>query len=447
MERFLLVGNGAREHSIAEAICKSEKVRLFAFMSAKNPGIMRLAKNSGGEYAVGDIHSPGQVLDFAKRHSITLAFPSPDAVLAAGVSDELLKAGISCAAPTKKAARLEWDKAYCRELLQEFKVPGLPKFGAFESPAEASSFIDSLGGKVAVKPAGLTGGKGVKVVGFQLKDGEEAKAYAKELLVARHSGLEKVVVEERLEGEEFSLQAFCDGKRVYGMPLVQDHKRAYEGDVGPNTGGMGSYSGAGSLLPFTRQQHYDRALEIMQKSIEAFYKSTGERFVGILYGGFILTKDGPKLLEYNARFGDPEAMNVLGALKGELIGILFQMADGKIAAQPSFFKKASVCKYLVPEGYPGKSVANQPLQIDMEKISSLGARLYFASVNEEGGTIYTQSSRSVAILGLAGSIFEAEKIAEAGCSAVKGRVWHRSDIGTEKLIQRRIEHMKALGAI
>ena len=444
---FLLVGNGAREHAIAEAICRNRKVKLFAFMSANNPGIAALAKKSGGSFAIGDIHSPKAVVAFAQKHSITLAFPSPDAVLASGATDALLAAGIPCASPTREAARLEWDKSYARELLKDFSVPGSPRFGIFDALPDAEKFIDSLGGQVAVKPSGLTGGKGVKVTGFQLKDATEAKAYVKELLQVKHSGLSNVVIEEKLEGEEFSLQAFSDGVRVYGMPAVQDHKRAYEGDVGPNTGGMGAYSDANHLLPFIRQQHYDDALSIMQKTIEAFRKKTSKPFIGILYGGFMITASGVKLIEYNVRFGDPEAMNVLSILKSDLYGILQQMAARKIAKAPLFENKATVCKYLVPEGYPIKSVTNQPLTFDNAAIAKSGARLFYAAVYEKDGTIYTQSSRSIGLVGIAKTISEAEKMAESAAGAIFGKVWHRKDIGTDALVKRRVAHMKQLGVL
>ena len=447
MESFLLVGSGAREHAIAESICRNEGVRLFAFMSANNPGIAALVKKSGGQAAIGGIHSPEQVAKFASSHPVSLAFPSPDAVLAAGVTDALIKQGIPCAAPTKEASRLEWDKAYCRELLKDYKVLGQPKFGIFDNEKEAHSFIDSLGGQVAVKPSGLTGGKGVKVTGYQLKDGNEAKKYASELLAAKLSGLPSIVVEEKLEGEEFSLQAFSDGRKIFPMPLVQDHKRALEGDIGVNTGGMGSYSDANHLLPFLRSSHRDEAISIMQKTIDAFGEKTGKPFIGILYGGFMATAQGVKLIEYNSRFGDPEAMNVLSILESDLLGILSGMAGGRLAAQPKFEKKATVCKYLVPEGYPGKSITGQILEIDYAKIASLGANLFYAAVDEKEGTVYTQSSRSIGLVGVAGTIEEAEKTAEAACSAISGRVWHRKDIGTPSLVQRRISHMKSLGAL
>ncbi len=448
MVNFLLVGNGAREHAIASALCRNSEVKLFAYMSANNPGIVSLVEKSGGEFLIGDIHSPSQVAAFASKSKISLAFPSPDAVLAAGVTDALMAAGIPCAAPTKEASRLEWDKSYCRELLKDYKVQGSPKFGIFDNEREAHSFIDSQNGQVAVKPSGLTGGKGVRVTGYQLKDGAEAKKYASELLLSAKGGqMPSIVIEEKLDGEEFSLQAFSDGGKVFGMPMVQDHKRAYENDIGPNTGGMGSYSGTGNLLPFATQKHYDKALAIMQKTIEAFRKKTGKPYVGVLYGGFMITAQGVKLIEYNARFGDPEAMNVLSVLKSDLFSIFSQMAGGKIASPPVFENKATVCKYLVPEGYPVKSTTDQPLAINNAALAASGAKTFYASVYEKGGIIYTQSSRSIGLVGIADAIPAAEKIAEKACAAISGKVWHRKDIGTDALVQRRIAHMKQIGAL
>jgi len=441
---FLLVGNGAREHAIAQAICRNKNVALFAFMSANNPGIVKLSAQSGGAATIGNICSPLDIADFAVGHKIALAFPSPDAVLAAGVTDALLAAGIECASPTKEASRLEWDKSYARELLRDFKIEGSPKFGIFERVDEAEKFIDSLKGQVAVKPSGLTGGKGVKVVGYQLKDGAEAKAYAREILAVKHSGLSTIVIEEKLFGEEFSLQAFSDGNNVYGMPAVQDHKRAYENDIGPNTGGMGSYSDFDHLLPFITKKDYDDGLGIMQKTIEAFRKKTKKPFVGILYGGFIVTAHGVKLIEYNARFGDPETMNVLPILKSDLLEIFTQMAKGKMERAPEFEKKATVCKYMVPGGYPVKSITDKPLKIDAEKMEKAGAKLFYASIYEKDGTVYTQSSRSLGVVGIADSISAAEKISEKGCGAISGAVWHRKDIGTAALVERRVAHMKEL---
>jgi phosphoribosylamine--glycine ligase len=209
---------------------------------------------------------------------------------------------------------------------------------------------------------------------------------------------------------------------------------------------MGSYSDSNHLLPFLGKGQLEQALGIMQKTIAAFRKKTGKPYVGILYGGFMATANGVKLIEYNCRFGDPEAMNVLSLMRSDLYETLWQMAEGKLAAAPSFEKKATVCKYIVPEGYPGKSIQGQPISIDYPKISSLKANLFYSSVCEKDGIILTQSSRSIGLVGIAKTIGEAEKIAESACSAVKGKVWHRRDIGTKGLLEKRVAHMKELGA-
>lgn len=443
--KFLLVGNGAREHAVADAVCRNPDAALFAFMSVRNPGIASLCRKTGGEFAIGDMHNPEAVAKWAKEKVIALAFPSPDAVLEAGVTDALIAAGIACASPTRAASRLEWDKSFARNILKKYNIPGNPEFFVCASEAEAEDAIAALNGKAAIKPAGLTAGKGVKVVGYQLKDAKEAKAYAAEVLKSGMGKIPQVVIEEKLEGEEFTLQAFVDGKNVFGMPAVQDHKRAYEGDVGPNTGGMGSYSDSNHLLPFISKSDYENGIEIMKLTIGAFAKETGKKFIGILYGQFIATSDSVKVIEFNSRFGDPEAMNVMSIFNGDLLSVFEGMASGKIDSKSiSFAKKATVCKYLVPEGYPIKSISNQPLSIDYGKIAETGARLYYASVDERGGKIYTGSSRNIGLVGIADLIGAAEKIAENSCAFVSGKIWHRTDIGTKALIERRISHMSEL---
>ncbi|MEM4390207.1 MAG: phosphoribosylamine--glycine ligase [Candidatus Micrarchaeia archaeon] len=437
--RILLVGNGAREHAICDAVlAHNDEIKFYAFMSARNPGIARACE----EFAVGDIHNPADVAKWAAARRIELAICSPDAVLAAGVSDALWKAGIPTVGPVRAAARLEWDKAFARELMARHRITGCPKFKVCRTPAEAAEFIEELGGAVAVKPAGLTGGKGVKVVGYQLKDAGEAKEYAKEILAKRIGQLECVVIEEKLEGEEFTLQAFVDGKKVVGMPAVQDHKRAWEGDVGPNTGGMGSYSDAGRTLPFMRQADYEQGLAIMQHAVDALRKE-GIAFQGFLYGQFMLTRGGVCLVEFNSRLGDPEAMNVLPILKSDFVELLQQITEGKLG-RAEFERKATVCKYLVPAGYPENPRKNEPITVMEHAIAQTGARYYYASVDERDGVIYTSSSRAVALLGIADTIGKAEEIAERACSFVKGPLYHRRDIGKAELIQKRIEHMRVL---
>lgn len=442
MVNFLLIGNGAREHAIAKKICEDDDVKLFCFMSAKNPGIVEIVEKTGGEFKIGDIHDGKQISAWADGKKIDLAFPSPDAVLAAGVVDVLEEAGIRCAAPTKNASRLEWDKDFTRELMQEHSIEGCPRFKTFHSEEGISDFVNELGGEVAIKPCGLTGGKGVKVVGFQLKDGAEAVAYAKEVLnESIGSGL-GVIVEQRLVGQEFSLMAFCDGKTVVPMPMVQDHKRAYENDEGPNTGGMGSYSDHTRVLPFLKQEDYDEALKIMEKIEGVMWQEKNHPYVGIMYGGFIATKKGVYVIEINSRFGDPEAMNVLSVLRTPLYGVLLDMADGRLKKDLLWEDRATVVKYLVPKGYPGNSVEPAPITIDEKKLGE--AELFYGSVSEKDGMIYSGRSRSIAVLGKADDIYEAQRVARRGCDAVRGELWYREDIGTEELISVRFEHMKKL---
>ncbi|MFA6048347.1 MAG: phosphoribosylamine--glycine ligase [Candidatus Micrarchaeia archaeon] len=441
MTKVLLVGSGAREHAIAEAVCRSKNAQFFAFMGNNNPGIAALCKKHEGESAVGDIHEGKGIAAWAKERGIELAVIGPDAVLAAGVSNDLWDAGIPCAGPVKEAARLEWDKAFARSLMKKHAIAGCPEFGIFTEFKGASQLIDSLG-RVAVKPSGLTGGKGVKVVGVQLKDTKEAKEYAREVLVSNIGKLGSVVIEEFLEGEEFTLQAFVDGEHVVGMPCVQDHKLAFEGDTGPNTGGMGAYTDAGNILPFMKKSDYDEALEIMKHTVKAL-KAEGLSYKGFLYGQFMITREGIKVVEFNSRLGDPEAMNVLAILKTDFVQLLSQMAQGTLSSA-EFAQDATVCKYVVPSGYPDSPKADVEIEVDEAAIRKAGCHCYYAAVDEREGKIFTTSSRAVAVLGIAPTIAEAEQKAEKAVAFVKGEVAHRRDIGTAELIQKRVDHVQRM---
>lgn len=427
--KVLIVGNGAREHAIASAVAKDAE--LYAVMPKKNPAIARLSK----KYWLADIHSPEAVSKALAGEKFDVCFSSPDATLAAGISDSLASFG-AVASPSKNASRIEWDKGFARRLMEKYKIDGSPRLRFATSIDSAKKAIEELG-EVAVKPLGLTGGKGVKISGEHFSTLGEIEPYIKELI--QKDGC--VLIEEKLIGEEFTLQAFSDGKHLAFMPPVQDHKRAFENDVGPNTGGMGSYS-TGDLLPFLQKSDIDSAKKIMQKTIDALRKENAE-FKGVLYGQFMATADGVKVIEFNARFGDPEAMNVIALLQDSLSEIFARIADGKLKSA-KFGKQCTVVKYLVPEGYPDNPKKDAEVMIDEKAIENVGAKAYYASVYEKDGRIYTTSSRAFGILGIAESIDEAERIAEKGCAFVSGPVWHRKDIGTAQLLQKRIERMKAL---
>ena len=426
--RLLLVGSGGREHAMAEAVARNGEVTLSAFMGKRNPGIARLAAG----VRIGRETDAAAVRDFAREERVDAAVIGPEAPLEAGVVDLLEESGIPCAGPTRAAARLETDKAFCRDLMAAHGIAGCPRYRVFRDPAEAAAFIGEHDGDLAVKPIGLTGGKGVRVMGEQV-DREGAMAYARSLAGG-------VVLEERLVGEEFTLQAFVDGTHLVPAPLVQDHKRAFEGDVGPNTGGMGSYSMPDHGLPFVSPEDERRAIGIMEEAVRALARD-GFPYRGVLYGQFMNTKEGPRVVEFNARFGDPEAMNVLPIMETDLASVVCSIVEGSLsAAKVRFARKATVCKYLVPEGYPGASRSGEPIALG----DGGTARLYYANVEERDGALATQTSRALAYVGIADTLEEAERAAERAASSVRGRVYHRRDIGTRALLAKRSAHMEAI---
>jgi phosphoribosylamine---glycine ligase len=353
--------------------------------------------------------------------------------------------GIPCIGPTQSLARLESSKAFTRDLLARHKIPGNPAYRAFTSMEGIEAFLKELGDYV-VKPDGLTGGKGVKLSDAHLYSINEAAAYCQQLLDEGHPA---VVIEEKLDGEEFSLMSFCDGTHVSDMVVVQDHKRAGEGDTGPNTGGMGSYSCADHSLPFLLPEHVREASAINRAVARALASDTQQKYKGILYGGFMATAKGLRLLEYNARFGDPETLNVLSILKTDLADICEAIIEEKLDQLTiAFEQRATVCKYLVPEGYPDAPIKGVPIDLSRVPAESRNLRIYQSAVEPvpHGTGLSLTGSRAIAVVGIGDDLNTAQKIAEEAAMAVVGPVYHRKDIGTPELIQRRIAHMKALQA-
>ena len=423
-ETVLLVGGGGREHAIARALAGD--CVLYNCAGNRNPGIATLA--DGVEIL--DATDPEAVTSYACEVEATLAVIGPEAPLEAGIVDALEDAGIYAFGPRREQARIETDKAFQRQFLDEHGIPGNPDFETFEDVEEACTYIEAYDGDLAVKPAGLTGGKGVRVIGDQL-GAEEAKAYLRE------SDYDRVVLEERLVGEEFTIQALVANGEFRTSPAVQDHKRAYEDDEGPNTGGMGSYSDAVRELPFMTHEEYEQAISILGATVDAL-----EGYKGILYGQFMLTAEGPKIVEFNARFGDPEAMNTLPVFDTPLLEVLVAARENETLPDLEFAEQATVCKYAVPEGYPEDPTAGTAIEIDPE--SAGDALLFYASVENRDGGIYTTTSRAVAVVGLADTITDAEGIAEEALSVAGEGLRVRHDIGTPDLVQARIDHMTEL---
>ncbi len=437
MVKVLIIGHGAREHVIGETLVRDGAV-LYAFMSSKNAGLEDLSQGKIKIHSETDFK---EIIDFSKENKINFAVIGPEAPLVVGIVDALEKNGISCVGPGIEAAQLEGSKLFTRALLEKYKITSNIRSKSFNSMENVESYIKDLGVEnIVVKPDGLTGGKGVKVYGDHLFSKHDIVEYCQSIVKQKSPFL----IEEKIEGEEFTLQTFVDGKNVVGTPLVQDHKRAYEDDTGPNTGGMGSYSMENHLMPFITQNDVDEALEDMRKVIAAVKAETGVEYKGFLYGGYMKTVNGIKLIEFNSRLGDPEAMNVLPILKTNFIDVCMGIINGNLKSNIEFENKATVCKYLAPEGYPGSPKKDELVKIDKNKLEQIGARYYYASVYRKDDEIYTTTSRAIGVIGIADDLESAEKIAEQGIGCISGKLFYRKDVGTLKLLQKRIEHMNSI---
>ena len=413
MTKVLLIGNGAREHAIATTLARSN-VEIHAHMERKNPGIVKLCK----EFTIGSTTKTKNIPDL---FGFDYAFIGPEAPLDLGVSDFITSQGVPCIAPSKAAAMIETSKAFARIVIDQTTPKANPSFQIARSIDDLRRFEKKISVEnMVVKPNGLTGGKGVKIFGEHLNSRDELEHYVIDLL--HSTGI--VVLEEKLEGTEFTLQAFSDGERLEFMPLVRDYKRAYDGDTGPNTGSMGSYSTQDHGLPYVTPEDFETAKSIMNQTLIGIKKKSGSVYKGILNGQFMKTCTGIKVIEYNARFGDPEAMNVLSVLSSSMDEICQGIIDGNLG-EVQFENKATVCVYVVPEGYPGPDVMKDS-PIDLSVATT--AELYHASVYEKDGQILTTGSRAIGVLGKADTVAQAREIANTNASRIKGKVRFRSDI-------------------
>jgi phosphoribosylamine---glycine ligase len=436
--KVLVVGGGAREHAIAVAL-KASNAEVVAVAPQANPGLLRIAS----QVKRGPVTDGPSIVEFAKARSVDYAVLGPEAPIAAGVADALRTAGVPVVGPSQSAARIESSKKFAREFLTRHGIEGVPKYASATTADEVEGAVAQVGAPFVVKPVGLSSGKGVWVQGRDFDTPEEGAAYARRLLTLGGDG---VVLEERLDGEEFSLMAFVTDSGVYPMPVVQDYKRASEGDTGPNTGGMGAYSQRDHLLPFLSKAQRDRAVMILASTVAAM-RSDGLPYRGILYGGFMLTARGPYLVEYNARFGDPEGLNALALYEeGDFAELLAGVASGSVNASLLRFRlRATVVKYLVPPGYGVAPRAGGVIDIDEPKIEEAGVRILFGDVESAGpGRYTTGTSRSIALLGEASAIHEASTRVEAALKFVKGDFYVRHDIGTKADLTRRTERMRSL---
>jgi phosphoribosylamine---glycine ligase len=437
--KVLIAGKDGRTDAIAHACALSaSEPELYAVSELRIPGLLEKCRQV---FTIDSLTDVDAIVSIAKDLRPDLAIIGPEEPLAAGCVDALRGLGIACFGPTKALAAVEASKSWTRRLLDEHEIDGNPDYRVFDDANGLRQYIESLGAFV-VKPDGLTAGKGVKVSGDHLASVDAGVSYAEACL--RSAG--RVVIEEKLDGEEFSLQTITDGDTRIHLPLVQDHKRAHEGDRGPNTGGMGSYSCPDFSLPFLTAADLSAAQSINHEVIDALCRETGEPYRGVLYGGFILTRDGLRVVEYNARFGDPEAMNVLSLFEGDFGELCAATASGTLGqANWRFQPKATVCKYVVPAAYPEPTESsNATIAIPPEWDRRDDLRWYWAACRDESSRAYLTGSRAGAVVGIDDSLSGAEQIAESAAREVVGPVRHRADVGTARLVQARVQHMERL---
>ncbi len=433
--KVLVVGKDARTDAMAEACRRSlQEIELYAMSQMRTPGLVEKC------IEVFDMGTPTERMQVIRELRPDLVLVGPEEPLAEGFVDELEAEGISAFGPRQDLARIESSKSWARWILDHYDIPGNPEYRVIESSEEIRPYMEQLG-EFVIKPDGLTAGKGVRVFGEHMSTIDEALAYAEQLV--RDDG--RVEIEERLEGEEFSLQTITDGESFLHCPLVQDHKRAYVGDQGPNTGGMGTYSCADHSLPFLSESDVAAAHSISERVVAALNEEVGHPYRGVLYGGFIATADGVRLIEYNARFGDPEAMNVLPLLEGDFVELCSAVTQGRLReVQASFAHKATVCKYVVPSAYPAPVADPGQITVPDGLYDQRTTHWYWAACEKEADHVTLTGSRSAAAVGIGDSLKEAEILAERTASGVEGDVRHRMDIGRPEIVQKRIDHMAAL---
>jgi phosphoribosylamine---glycine ligase len=429
--RTLIVGNGGRESALASAMAVDSE--LYAVVGHANPTIVERCAVSGGAHVLGDACDPELVASIAREREIDIAMVSSDEPLAAGVVDALHAQGTRAVGPTRAGSEIEWNKVFARSLLAEVAPAAVPRLHVVRDEGDLGRAMADFGTTpVAVKPAGLTGGKGVKVMGPHLADHEAARAYAQELLGRGGAG-ESVLIEERVDGAEFTIQAVSDGRTVVFPPSTYDYPYRFDGDEGPGTGGMGSLSLASQTLPFMTPEHYSEACSIIAAVIERL-GALGRRFNGVMNSGFFATAEGVKVIEFNARFGDPECMNIMSLFEGSWTEVMQRICDGTLTeADVPLRDEASLVLYLVSPDYALRPGPPCEFALDVGAAQADGCRVFFSSAiaadGEPAGTYRTVgTSRAVALATTAPSLEQARERLSGWAEGVGELEWRR-DVG------------------
>ncbi len=414
----LVVGSGGREHALCWKLNKSPRVtRVIA--APGNGGTAREATN----VAVKDDDVQG-LIALAKAENVGLVVVGPEAPLVAGLADALAAEGIPCFGPNAYAAQLEGSKAFAKNVMRAANVPTAP-FGVFDDPEAARAHIRQQGAPLVVKADGLAAGKGVVVA----RTVDEALAAVDDMMVKRSFGAAgaRVVIEEALAGEEASFLAFCDGENFALLPSAQDHKAVGEGDSGPNTGGMGAYSPA----PVLPEEKYAETAEICIRPILRHLAAAGHPFKGVLYAGLMFTEQGPMVLEYNVRFGDPECQPLLMRLDSDLLDILLACAEGRLTPELVRLRpETAICVVVAAPGYPG----GYPKGMEISGLDAAdrlpGVKVFQAGTRVENGRTVTSGGRVLGVTALGTTLAEAKAQAYAAVAQVHFEgCYFRRDIG------------------
>ncbi|QKQ99622.1 phosphoribosylamine--glycine ligase [Metallosphaera tengchongensis] len=407
--KVLLVGDGAREHAMAEALANSaEGYRVFALSSYVNPGIREAVLRTGGDYVTGNINSRDEVKRAISRFNPDFGVIGPEDPLFYGVADEFRANGIPVVGPNKAAAEIERSKVWMRSLMWKYNIEGRLRYKAFSSIEEASKFILEYQGSVAVKPSEQVGGKGVKVVAdiqaYLSKEKRRALSKSVNEIGSLVKNEIKIIIEERVDGPEYTLHVLTDGQTFLPLPLAQDYKHAYQDGIGPETGGMGSISGPGHLLPFINQEEYQGTLDIIKKTADAIRTEAGESYKGFISGQMMLTELwGPTVIEFYSRMGDPETTAIIPRIDSDFGYLLQLTAEEKLSkATLSVKEEGAVVKAVAPLGYPLRRdlATGKEIQLDLKAMRERGCNVYFGSIAYEGGKLITRGSRALELVSL-----------------------------------------------
>ena len=408
--KVLVIGSGGREHAIVDALTRSPQVEQI-FAAPGNAGMALQAEC----VAIRETEIE-RLVAFAKEQGVGLTVVGPEVALAAGVADAFKAEGLRIFGPTKAAARIESSKEFAKALMAKYEIP-TAGFKAFTDYAEAKAYVEARPLPAVLKYDGLAAGKGV-VIAQTMEEADEA---LKDMLLDTKFGQGKVVVEDFLTGPEFSFMCFVSGEKVWPMQLAQDHKRAYDGDKGPNTGGMGAYS----PLPFITAEDEHFALEQILKPVAAAMVKEGCPFEGVLYGGLMKTPDGVKVIEFNARFGDPETEVVLPRLKSDIVDIFCAVAD-HTDTELAWHDFATLGIVLASKGYPG----DYQKGIEIGGLQDVEGTVYHMGTKASEGKILTNGGRVLFVVGKGATLDEARANALADVARVAcDNLFHRTDIG------------------